>query len=462
VEASVRQSGTGRRAFVRALRSALRAFYSAIVSARLQRIARPPSEPPAPGDTLHIAAYRAPAFVTLDAHHTLILAILVLFLGRFVNRRIHWLREYGIPEPVTGGLIASFALTLLVLATGAEIRFELAARDTLLIVFFTTVGLSADLQLLARGGAMLVVLTVVAVLNLVVQNGVGVGLATLMGHPPAAGLLGGSAALSGGHGTVLAWGPIIGAKFDIGSASAMGAAAATFGLIAGGLLGGPLGHRLVTRHGLSASDARELSVGVSYEEEDKPKLDANGLLTTVLVIAIAIAVSDELNDVLEWVGFTLPKFVTALFCGMVLSNTVPRLFPRLGWPTGSAPLALVAEVALGLFLSMSLMTLNLVSLADVALPLFVILAAQVAVAWLLISHVVFRLLGSSYDAAVASSGYFGLAMGATPTAIAIMTSMTKKYGASPRSFLVVPLVGAFFVDISNAIVLQTFVKLLGG
>jgi ESS family glutamate:Na+ symporter len=147
---------------------------------------------------------------------------------------------------------------------------------------------------------------------------------------------------------------------------------------------------------------------------------------------------------------------------MVLSNTVPRLFPRLGWPTGSPPLALVADVALGLFLAMSLMSLNLASLAGVALPLFVILSAQVLVCWLLVSRVVFRLLGGTYDAAVTSSGYFGLAMGATPTAIAIMTATTKKYGASPRSFLVVPLVGAFFVDIANAIVLQTFVKVLGG
>ena len=134
--------------------------------------------------------------MTLDTHHTLILAILVLFLGRWVNRRVPWLREYGIPEPVIGGLIASVALTLLVLATGAQIKFELGARDTLLIVFFTTVGLSANLHLLAKGGLMLVVLTIVAVLNLVVQNGVGVGLATLMGYPPATGLLAGSAALS--------------------------------------------------------------------------------------------------------------------------------------------------------------------------------------------------------------------------------------------------------------------------
>jgi ESS family glutamate:Na+ symporter len=400
--------------------------------------------------------------VNLDSHHTLILAILVLFLGRWVNSRIDWLRDYGIPEPVTGGLIASTALTLLVMATGLEFKFELSARDTLLVVFFTTVGLSANLRLLAMGGVMLVVLTLVAVSNLVVQNGVGVGLATLMGYPPAAGLLAGSAALSGGHGTVLAWSPILGEKFGVAGASAMGAAAATFGLIAGGVLGGPLGHRLITRHRLSGKDAGDLTVGIAYDQQTKPKLDANGFLTTLLVIAIAIAASDELNDLLARVDFTLPKFVTALFSGMVLSNTVPRLFPRLGWPTGSPPLALFAELALGLFLAMSLMTLNLAALSGVALPLFVILAAQVAVCWLLVSHVVFPLLGSNYDAAVTSSGYFGLAMGATPTAIAIMTATTKKYGASPRSFLVVPLVGAFFVDIANAIILQTFVKVLGG
>jgi glutamate:Na+ symporter, ESS family len=400
--------------------------------------------------------------VALQNHHTLILAILVLFLGRWVNSRIHWLREYGIPEPVTGGLIASSALTLLVLTSGVNLQFDLTARDALLVVFFTTVGLSANLRLLAMGGVMLVVLTLVAVCNLVIQNGVGVGLASLMGFPAGAGLLAGSAALSGGHGTVLAWGPIINEKFGVPNAAAMGAAAATFGLIAGGLLGGPLGHRLIARHRLSGKNAETLTVGVSYAEETKPSLDVDGVLKTILVIAIAVAVSDELNAILVRLGVTLPGFVTALFSGMVLSNTVPRLFPRLGWPTGSPPLALIADVSLGLFLAMSLMTLNLASLAGVALPLFAILAVQAFVAWLLVYHVVFRLLGRTYDAAVTSCGYFGLAMGATPTAIAIMTATAKKHGASPRSFLVVPLVGAFFVDIANAIVLQTFVKVLGG
>jgi ESS family glutamate:Na+ symporter len=414
----------------------------------------------------HYTACRPPGreshSVTLDAHHTLILAILVLFLGRWVNSRVGWLRDYSIPEPVTGGLIASTALTLLVLAIGTGIKFDLSDRDMLLVVFFTTVGLSANLRLLAMGGVMLAILTAVAVVNLALQNALGVGMSMLMGHPPAAGLLAGSAALSGGHGTVLAWAPIIGGKFGVEGAAAMGAAAATFGLIAGGVLGGPLGHRLIERHHLSGTDAEELSVGMSHDRERMPRLDANGILTTMLVIAIAIAASDVLNDLLGRIGFTLPRFVTALFAGMVLSNTVPRLFPALDWPMGSPPLALIAEVALGLFLAMSLMTLNLASLGGAALPLFAILAVQTLTCWFLLYHVVFRLLGRTYDAAVTTSGYFGLAMGATPTAIAIMTATTKKHGASPRSFLVVPLVGAFFVDVANAIILQLFVKGLGG
>jgi len=397
----------------------------------------------------------------LNAYHTLILAIFVLFLGRWVNRKVGWLREYSIPEPVTGGLICSVALTTLGLATGVDIRFELAARDTLLVVFFTTVGLSANLRQLAFGGVMLVALTIIAIANLVLQNAIGVALAGLLGFPPAAGLLAGSAALSGGHGTALAWSPIIAERFGFPGAPAMGVAAATFGLIIGGLLGGPLGHRLITRQGLSGGDAEDLSVGVRYDQERLPKLDANGVLTTILVLAIAMAAADELAWLLERAGLTLPRFVTAMFSGMVLSNTVPRLLPSAGWPTGSPPLALIAEVALGLFLAMSLMSLNLATLSDVALPLFAILAAQTIVCWVLLQYLVFHVLGRSYDAAVATAGYFGLAMGATPTAIAIMAATAKKYGASPRSFLVVPLVGAFFVDIANAIVLQTFVGWLG-
>lgn len=396
----------------------------------------------------------------LDARHTLILAILVLFGGRYVNRHVPFLRSYSVPEPVTGGIIASIALTLVGALAGVDFRFDLSSRDTLLVVFFTTVGLSARVSLLAAGGMALVVLTICAVVNLVIQNAIGVSLMAAFGLPPAAGLLAGSASLSGGHGTVLAWAPIVAKTFDMPSAAALGAAAATFGLIAGGVFGGPLGHRLIARHGLSGKKAETLSVGVPFAEEDHPEIDVNSVLTTLLAIAVAMAAGDYLNEGLRLLGVTLPEFVTALFAGIVLSNVGQELLPRLRWPSGSAAMALIAELALGLFLAMSLMTLNLATLASAAVPLLVVLLVQMAVCWVLLSIVVFRLLGKSYDAAVMTSGFFGLALGATPTAVAIMTAITKAHGASPRAFLVVPLVGAFFVDIANAAVLQTFITWL--
>ena len=201
--------------------------------------------------------------------------------------------------------------------------------------------------MLVAGGALLALLTVIAVVNLVIQNLVGVGMMTALGQPPGMGVLAGSAALSGGHGTVLAWAPIVGSRFEIPGAAALGAAAATFGLVAGGILGGPLGHKLIERNRLSGKDASTLTVGVPFTEEDKPRLDANGLLLTLLVIAIAVAASGYANAFLARHGIVLPSFVTALFCGIVLSNVVPPLLPRLPWPSGSTPMAVISEISLG-------------------------------------------------------------------------------------------------------------------
>lgn len=396
----------------------------------------------------------------LDGRHTLILAILVLFLGRFITRRWSLLTRYSIPEPVTGGLIASVAISGFVAATGTSITFDLGNRDTLLIAFFTTIGLAARVPLLVAGGAFLALLTAIAVVNIVIQNAVGVSLMSAMGQPPVLGLLTGSAGLLGGHGTVLAWAPVITERFGVTGAAELGAATATLGLILGGVLGGPLGERLIVRHRLASTDAQALAVGLPRAREATEKLDANTVLASLLAIAVAMAIADAANDLLAAAGVVLPDFVAALVVGIVLSNTVPYLWRDLPWPAGSPAMALIAEVALGLFLAMSLMTLNLASLSGTALPLLVSMAVQVVLSWVLLSYVVFRLLGRSYDAAVTTAGYFGLTLGATPTAIAIMTAITKTHGASPRSFLVLPLVGAFFVDIANAIVLQGFIQWL--
>lgn len=416
-----------------------------------------PADPPLYSDG---TPRRSILIVDFNQRQTLIVAILVLFLGRWLNRRFAALRRWNIPEPVTGGFMASLAFGAAYLAFRFKVSFELAGRDVLLIVFFTTIGLNASIRTLARGGLMLAVLTAFAVANNLIQDGVGVAVAHLLGAPPVTGVLAGSAALAGGHGTVIAWAPTLAERFGVGNAMEIGIAAATFGLIAGGTLGGPIGHYLIRRHGLHGSSTEPLSVGTAYAEEPQLKLDANGVLNTLLVIAIAMGLGIYLNDFIASFGLVLPQFVTALFSGIVLSNVVPSLFPRLRWPTGTPPLALVADIALGLTLAMSLMSLQLWTLLGAAGPLFAILAVQVLVACLLAVFVLFPLLGRTYDAAVASAGFFGLGLGATPTAIAIMTAVTKEHGASPRSLLVVPLVGAFFVDIANAMTIQAFVTWL--
>lgn len=431
-----------------------------------------PTSAPFPGGAL-AAAHRsllysadrqrlAPArpVVDFNQRQTLIIAILVLFAGRHLTRRFAPLRDWNIPEPVTGGVIASLLAGALYLAFDVRIGFELAGRDILLIVFFTTIGLNANVRMLARGGAMLGLLTAFAVANNVVQDLVGIGVATLAGAPPATGILAGSAALAGGHGTVIAWAPVFRERFGIGNAMEIGVAAATFGLVAGGILGGPIGRYLVRRHGLDGPPAAPLSVGATYAEEPRQKIDASGALNTLLAIAVAMGLGGYLNDYAANSGLVLPQFVTALFSGILLSNLVPTLLPRLAWPAGTPALALAADVSLGLTLAMSLMSLQLWTLLAAAGPLFAILGAQVVVACLLAVFVLYPLLGRGYDAAVAAAGFFGLGLGATPTAIAIMAAVTKEHGASPRALLVVPLVGAFFVDIANAATIQAFVARL--
>jgi len=326
-------------------------------------------------------------------------------------------------------------------------------------VFFTTIGLSSRLDVLRKGGRLLVVLLALAMGYLLVQNLVGIGIASLVGRPPALGLLAGSVSLSGGHGTAIAWAPTFAEYHGLPFAMEIGLACATFGLIFGGLAGGPIARFLVWKHKLSAGTEGDLTIGFRYKEHEI--IDVDGILRVLLVIAIAIGLGTEFNDLLEMGGLMLPDFVACLFAGIILTNTVPRVLPKYQWPTGSRSLALVSDLSLGLFLSMSLMSLQLWMLADLAGPMLILLLMQVV---LIVSYsifVVFRVLGANYEAAVMCAGYSGLALGATPTAIANMTAVTKSMGPAPRAFVVVPLVGAFFIDLANAMVINLLLHWFG-
>ncbi len=398
----------------------------------------------------------------LDGRQTIILAILVLFLGKFLTGKIALLRDFNIPEPVVGGLIASIVFGLLYAIFDLQFEFALGVRDELLIAFFTTIGLSSRFETLLKGGAQLVILLMLAAFYLGIQNGTGVAVATLAGFDQLVGVIGGSVSLSGGHGTAIAWTPIFRDDHGIALAGEIGIACATFGLILGGLLGGPLARFLVQRHKLEPDSDAVQTIGIEHDGELIP-IDYQRMLRTIFVVFATIGIGIHIDLGFDKLGVQLPTFVSCLFAGILVTNFVPRLFPKVAMPKPeqSRGLALISDLSLGLFLAISLMSLQLWTLADLGFTILLMLSAQVVIALLWSGIVVFRAMGANYDAAVMSSGYVGLALGATPTAIANMTAVTKLYGPSPKAFIIVPLIGAFFIDLANAIVIQLYVGWFG-
>lgn len=397
----------------------------------------------------------------LTASNTFIVACLTLFLGKYLNYKVAFFHDFNIPEPVTGGILVSLLFGLLHLA-GIDFSFTLEDRDFLLIVFFTNIGLSSKFETLKKGGRSLMMLLGLAVIYLFIQNLIGTSVMSFFGLPALQGLLGGSISLSGGHGTTIAWAPEFVNNYGIQNAMELGIASATFGLIAGGLLGGPLAKFLINKYKLEPTEDFQPTVGVSIADAGKTKIGYDTMLLTIFTLSVAISMGVGFNYVLRtWVGLYLPEFVTSLFAGIVISNVLPFLFPNSPWtPERSSSLALWSDISLGLFLAMSLMSLQLWTLVDLAGPLFITLLVQIVVILFFAAFVIFPLMGKSYDAAVMSSGYLGLAMGATPTAIANMTAVTQKFGGSPKAFIVVPLVGAFFIDLSNALIIKFFLSWL--
>ncbi len=387
-----------------------------------------------------------------DPRQTIILAVIVFFLGRYLVRKVDILAHYNIPEPVTGGIIASLFFSLLYFLFDITVEFSLFQRDVLLVVFFTCVGLSSKFSTLLQGGRTLLILLAIAIAYLFIQNFTGITVATLSGLEPQMGVLSGSVSLSGGHGTAIAWSDTFARDYAIDNASEIGIACATFGLVLGGLMGGPIAEYLINRHQLKPTSHQNLSIGIA--DEKKQLINVETVFSLLLILSIAIGIGLHLHELLKTVGIKLPVFVPCLFGGIILTNTIPLIFKKISWPTGTPTLALVSDVCLGLFLSMSLMSLQLWVLIDLALPILLLLAAQVIVASVFTTFIVFRLLGANYEAAIMSSGYVGLVLGATPTAIANMTAVTKHYGPSPQAFIVVPLIGAFFIDIANSLIIQ--------
>ncbi|WP_299298141.1 sodium/glutamate symporter [uncultured Tateyamaria sp.] len=395
-----------------------------------------------------------PAFVSVT------LGFIVFFLGVFLTRKVSFLGDYNIPEPVSGGLTVALLTWAFFAFTGTQITFDLEVRDYLLVVFFATIGLNARIADLFHGGRLLVLLLVLTLLFMVLQNLVGLAV-TIFGLPAATSVLVGSASLIGGHGTAIAWGPQIEELSGFGAAPEMGIAAATLGLIMAAVLGGPIAKRLIDRNNLQSDQEEAPIVGLEFDDEENPDdlINHVSLMRGMLAVHVAILVGYFLHQAILEAGLELPLFVPCLLVGIAMSNSIPYLFPRITWPARTKSLAVISDYCLSVFLAMSLMSLQLWTLADLGGPILIILGLQAVMTVAFIMFVFFRLMGRNYQGAVLCAGFAGFTLGATPTAIANMSSVTKRYGPAPLAFIVLPLVSAFFVDLANAIIIQMFVGL---
>lgn len=390
--------------------------------------------------------------VTLDDLVTYTLGIIVYFVGVYLNRNFKLLREYNIPEPVSGGLLAAGLLFFTYLFLKVEINFEMDMRDRLLVYFFTAIGLNARISDLLRGGKTLLVFLLLTLTYIVIQNVVGISGAQLLGLSREFGVLAGSTSLIGGHGTAIAWAPEYIAR-GIPNALEVGVASATLGLVIASLVGGPIARFLISRNQLSSSEVEE-AVGIAYAKADSEKINHMSLMAVILALHVAIFTGYMLNEAFAAIGFKLPLFVASLLSAIVLSNTIPTLLPKLSWPAHTRALAMVSDFSLGLFLAMSLMSMQLWTIANLAGPLLTILLLQTVTAVLFILFVLFPAMGRDYQASVLCAGFGGFTLGATPTAIANMTAVTKANGPAPLAFVILPLVAAIFVDIANALIIR--------
>lgn len=393
--------------------------------------------------------------IQLDMYQTLAAAVLVLLLGNYLKKKIYFLQKFCIPAPVIGGLIFAI-MTCICYVTGiAEFSFDDTLREVCMVFFFTSVGFQANLKVLKSGGKSLIVFLGLVIALIILQNITAVGLAKLLNLNPLIGMCTGSIPMVGGHGTAGAFGPVL-EDLNIKGATTICTAAATFGLIFGSLIGGPLGKRLIEKHSLlntAANDDDSLLV----EDEKKHERHTNMYADAVFQLILAIGVGTIFTMLLTKTGLTFPIYIGAMLAAALMRNICEY--------TGIATIHMgeindLGGISLSLFLGMAMITLRLWELASLALPLFILLAAQVLLIIIFTYVIEFNIMGRDYDAAILVSGTCGFGTGATPNAMANMQAVCDQYVPSIKAYLLIPLVGSLFADFLNSLVITFFINLL--
>ena len=393
--------------------------------------------------------------IQIDMYQTLAVSVLVLILGQFLKKRINFLEKFCIPAPVIGGLLFA-VLTCVCYSLGiAEFTFDDTLREVCMVFFFTSVGFQANLKVLKSGGKSLFIFLGLVVVLIVSQNFLALGVSKLLHLDPLVGLCTGSIPMVGGHGTAGAFGPVL-EDFDVKGATTICTAAATFGLIAGSLIGGPIGKRLIDRKKLLDTAVAE-DDSILVEDEKKHERHTNMYAAAVFQLIIAVGIGTIISELLTKTGLTFPIYIGAMIAAAVIRN--------IGEYSGKFDIYMgetnnLGGICLSLFLGMAMITLKLWQLAELALPLIILLSAQLILMILFTYFVVFNVMGRDYDAAVLSAGTCGFGMGATPNAMANMQAICDRYVPSVKAYLIIPLIGSLFADFLNSLVITFFINIL--
>ncbi len=392
----------------------------------------------------------------MDMIQSIGLAVILLLIGMKLRKSVKFFEKYCIPSPVIGGVL--FAIITLILRLTGVLGFEF--DDTLqkffMTMFFTSVGFNASFKVLKKGGPKVLLFLGVATLLVVLQNVVAVALSGLVDVHPLLALMTGSTPMTGGHGTAAAFSPDIEAM-GIGGAQTVALAAATFGLVAGSMMGGPVANRLIVKHDLINKKKSSVSIDEDMLDGKESVLDGEKIGMAFFQILIAMGIGTYISALIDSTGFTMPGYIG----GMLVAAVMRNVSDAGAYKTPQEEIGVVGDVALNLFLAMALMTLRLWELIDLAIPMLILLLGQVILIYLYTTYVTFPIMGRDYDAAVISAGHCGFGMGATPNGVANMQSVAQKYSYSAVAYFVVSLVGALFIDFTNAFVITTFINLFG-
>ncbi len=394
--------------------------------------------------------------ITMNMIQSIGLAVILLLIGKKLRKSVNFFEKYCIPAPVIGGLL--FAIITLVLRLSGVLMFEFdtTLQSFFMTMFFTSVGFNASLKVLKKGGPKVLIFLVVATGLVVLQNALAVGLAGVVGVHPLLALMTGSTPMTGGHGTSAAFAPTVEA-LGITGATTVAVAAATFGLVAGSMMGGPVANRLIIKNDLMNKKRSTSAVNEEMVEEKDTLLDGDKIGMAFFQILIAMGVGTYVSQLIALTGITMPAYIG----GMLVAAVIRNVSDSGAFHTPQEEIGVVGDVALNLFLAMALMTLKLWELVELAIPMIVLLIGQTVLMYLYATYVTFPVMGKDYDAAVISAGHCGFGMGATPNGVANMASVAQKYEYSTVAYFVVSLVGALFIDFTNAFAITAFINMFG-